>query len=277
MKSKFIKSIILVFIIIMCTACNGSVTRDIRHAGFNIGDKFICDSFFPKDKDDTSYNKVRYFTEDHLIDKDGKIYELSLSKTYQSGQNCRAADTSIIVKSIFDDGIIKGMDDKYYYLVGQNDVSSYSEIPNTDNNYDIYNLLLREVDVIKVITANSSTGEYYILKTDGNVYSYIVTKKDYSSPPTVTAISTVYNKNDYDSKIVDFNYAGNSLNTFIRTENKTYRMRITNGEKCNKYADIPCNYQMSEDPLFEEYRDRIIMFNGSMLITDYKQMFTVAS
>jgi hypothetical protein len=274
---KYFKVIVLVFIVFMCTACNGKITREIRHAGFDLGNKFACDGFFPVEKEDTSFNRIRYFTANHLIDQDGKIYELSLGQTYQDKQNCREADTTIIVKAIFDDKIVKGMDDKYYYLVGQNDVSSYSDIPTTDNSYEIYNLLLKDVDIIKVITANSSTGEYYVLKTDGNVYSYTITKKDYNSPPTVTAISTIYDKNSYDSKIVDFNYAGDSLNTFIKTENKVYRMFMTNASECTKYADIECKYQMNEDPLFEEYGERILMYNGSSLLTDFKQLFTVSN
>ena len=277
MKKKVFRSIILILVVVVCTACNGNVTRDIRHAGFNLSNKFVCDSFYPQEKDDTSYKRIRYLTDSHLIDQDGKIYELSLQQPYQSGQNCKEAETAITVKAILDNKIVKGMDDKYYYLVGQSDVSNYSEIPTTDNSYDIYKLLLQDVDVIKIITSDSGSGKYYLLKTDGNVYSYTIAKKDYNSPPMVTAVSTVYNKNDYDSKIIDFNYAGESLNTFIKTENKIYRMRITNSEECTKYADIQCKYSMQEDPIFDEYKDRIITYNGSLLITDYKQVFTVAS
>ena len=54
-------------------------------------------------------------------------------------------------------------------------------------------------------------------------------------------------------------------------------MRITNSEQCTKYADIECQYEMQEDPLFQEYEDRILMYNGSQLLTDFKQVFTVAS
>ena len=276
MKNVY-KVLIVLLVVVLCTACNGSITRDIRHAGFSVSNKFVCDGFFPQDKEDTSYRKIRYFTGQHLIDVDGYIYELSLGQTYQNKQNCKEAETSIQVKAIFDDKIVKGMDDKYYYLIGQNDLSSYSEIPKTDNSYEVYNLSLKDVDIIKVVTANSSTGEYYLLKTDGNVYSYTITKKDYNSPSTVSSVSTVYNKNDYDSKIIDFNYAGNSLNTFIKTENKVYRFRITNSAECTKFADIECKYQLHEDPIFEQYKDKIITYNGSLLITDYNQVFTVSS
>ena len=277
MKKKILKSMILILIVVICTACDAKMTRGIRHSGFSVGTKFYCSSFFPENKDDLTYKRIRYLTENNLISQEGNIYEVSLQQTYQNKENCKEADTSIKVKAILDDKIIKATDDKYYYLEGQNDVSAYSEIPVTDNSYGIYNLLLKDVDIIKVITANSSTGEYYLLKTDGDIYSYTITKKDYNSPPTVTAVSTVYDKNNYDSKIVDFNYAGNSLNTFIRTENKVYRMKITNSEDCNKYADIECKYEMQEDPTFEEFKDRIITYNGSILITDNNQIFNLVS
>ena len=54
-------------------------------------------------------------------------------------------------------------------------------------------------------------------------------------------------------------------------------MRVTNLEDCSKYADITCEYEMKEDPIFEQYKDRIISFNGSLLITDYKRTFTTVN
>ena len=54
-------------------------------------------------------------------------------------------------------------------------------------------------------------------------------------------------------------------------------MFMTNASECTKYADIECKYQMNEDPLFEEYGERILMYNGSSLLTDFKQLFTVSN
>ena len=50
MKKKVFRSIILILVVVVCTACNGNVTRDIRHAGFNLSNKFVCDSFYPQEK-----------------------------------------------------------------------------------------------------------------------------------------------------------------------------------------------------------------------------------
>ena len=276
MNKKVLRlSVLFIFVVFICTACNGTITRNIRHAGFNVGGSFECSNFYPKDKEDTSYDRIRYFTDSRLIDEDGIIYEISLGQKFVNNQNCKKANTDIVVKAIMDNHIIKGTDDKYYYLVGQSDVSSYSEVLETDNSYEIYDLLLKQNDVVKVMTANSSIGQYFVLKNDGNVLSYIISKEERDSPAKVTSIKKVYDKNDYDSAIVDFNYAGESINTFIKTEKSVYRLMITNSDKCKKYADIPCRFKMKKDPIFDEYRENIIMFNGSSLLTNYKQMFTI--
>jgi len=276
MKKLFCLVVLGGFLLI-CSGCQGNITRDIRHAGFSMGNEFLCSKFYPQDKGDTNYSKIRYFTSSNLIDEDGKIYEISLGQNFSNDDNCREAETDIKVVAIYDDKIIKGSDQKYYYLTSSNNVPSYSLVPTTDNSYIIYDLLLKDNGVVKVVTANSSTGTYYVLKTDGNVYSYTISKKDYNSIPVVTSVSVVYDKNEYGANIIDFNYAGESLNTFIRTEDKVFRMKITNSKECQKYVDVSCIYKMSEDEIFTTYKDVIISFNGNTLLTNYKRMFTVAS
>ena len=264
-------------IILLCTACNGSVTRSIRHAGFNVGDKFTCERFYPKDKEDTSYDKIRYITGDHLIDENGKIYEISLGQVYANKENCKEANTNIVVKAILDTGIVKGMDDKYYYLVGQNATPSYSEITQADNSYNLYDLLLKDSNIVKVVTVDRSTGTYYILKNDGNVYEVIVQSKTHNAPPEIISSKIVYDKGEFGGDIIDFNYIGEKLGTYVKTSDKIYRMKSTNSKECSKYADVDCIYAMEEDTDLEENLDKIIAFNGSLLITNYKQMFTASN
>ena len=50
MKKYFKLGILMGFVFILCTGCNGNVTRDIRHAGFNVGSTFECSAFYPEDK-----------------------------------------------------------------------------------------------------------------------------------------------------------------------------------------------------------------------------------
>lgn len=278
MKKKKICFVILgLFVLFCCSACKGNITRDIRHAGFSVGGTFNCSRFYPKDDEDVAYEKIMYFTGNHVINTNGKIYELSLGQKYANNENCKEADTGLTVKAIYDNKIIKATDNKYYYLESSNNVSSYSNVPVTDNSYGIYDLLLKENDVVKAVTADSSSGLYYVLKSDGNIYSYTISRQSHNDPLYITSIMIVYDKNDYGSRIIDFGYAGDSLNTFIRTEEKIYRMRIMNSDVCGKYADVKCEYQLVEDEIFNTYKDVIISFNGSSLITNYKQIFNVAS
>lgn len=273
------KLFLLLFLVVCCcTACNGTVTRDIRHAGFNVGSTFECSAFYPEDKDDVSYSRIKYFTATHIITSEGEIYEHSLNQKYTNGQNCKKSDFGVRVKAIFDDKIIKGVDNFYYYLVPQNNYKMYEMIGSSDRDYPIYNLLLRDDDVVKVITVNSNDGVYYVLKTDGNVYAYRIDKgKQHDSIPTIGSIEIVYNKAMYGDNIIDFNYSGNSINTFVKTTSKVFRVRAKNSQECTKYADVACQYEMVQDLIFEQYADRIIAYNGSLLITDYKQIFNVAN
>ena len=277
MKRVLKISFILCFVLLFCCACNGDVTRDIRHDGFAVGAEFLCPDFFPADKEDTSYKRIKYITGTHIITSEGNIYEYNLSQTYANKLNCKVADTQLVVKAVLDNKIIKATDNKYYYLVGENSVSPYTAVTSGDNSYEIYDLLLKGEDVVKASTANSNTGTYYVLKTDGNIYSYTIQKTDRNSPAAITSTSIIYNKNDYGNNIIDYNYAGDSVNTFIRTEDKVFRMRVTNSDECTKFADIQCTYAISESEAFTLWKDRIIAFNGSLLITDYKKIFTVQS
>ena len=278
MKKQIKLFILFGIVLFTCSACNGDITRDIRHDGFAVGDEFICDVFYPKDKEDTSYTKIKYFTGSQIIDETGKIYEVVLGRTYENKQNCKMADTALKVVSIFDNKIFKAEDNKYYYLEGQNNVSAYSMVPESDNNYYIYNLLLSDKDVIKAVTANSSTGSYYVLKADGNIYDYTITRADRNSPAVISSKFIKYNKNDFRAQIIDFNYAGDeSLATFVRTTETVFRNKVTNADECSKYADRKCDFKIIESEVFAKHKDKIITFNGSTLITTYKRMFTVSN
>ena len=52
--------------------------------------------------------------------------------------------------------------------------------------------------------------------------SYEIRKADYNSPPVITTMTVIYDRNMYSSDIIDFNYAGNNLNTFIKTKNRIF-------------------------------------------------------
>ncbi len=273
MKKKIVFSFLVVFVILFCSACNGSVTRTLRHDGFTYGAEFVCDNFFPKDKDDISYEKIKYLTGTHIINDKGKIYEISLGQQYSNESNCKPADTNIQVVAIFDENVIKASDGKYYYLATNNNTVAYSEISNQDRSYYVYDLLLNPEGTLKVVTVDDNSGLYYVLKNDGNVYGFTVSKSDRNSPPSVANITIVYNKNNYNGNIIDFNFAGNSSATYVRTKDKIYKMYAENGDDCKKYADVECDYKMKESESYNEYKDYYLAYNGHMVITTYGRVF----
>ena len=271
---KFFMLFFICFVLFICCGCQGDVTRSIRHDGFNVGSNFVCDIFFPK-KDNVNYEKIKYITGNLIISEKGRIYDISLGQMYANNSNCKVADTTLEVSAIFDNHIFRATDGKMYYLVSNNDTNAYTEVTSSDNSYELYYLFLNDLDVIKVMTVDSSNGIYYALLSDGNVYSYKVVRNDRNSPLVIADKRIVYNRNDYGNAIVDFNYAGNSSSTFVRTEDKAFKMMASNFSECSKYADINCNYEMSEFVSYSKYRDYIIAYNGSLIITSYGKTFSV--
>ena len=157
MRKNYFKMLILgVFVLMFCTACNGDITRSIRHDGFSVSNKIECDMFVFEGAQ--VYSSIKFFTGTHIIDQSGKIYEISLSQTYSSGQNCRDSGQNIIVKSIMDNNVVRGADGGFYYLNGSGQTAPYTKILETDNNYQIYNLLLSDPQVVKVVTADINSG-----------------------------------------------------------------------------------------------------------------------
>ena len=107
MKKIIMMVTVFLVLVLCCTACKGDVTRSLRHEGYSYGAEFSCDAFFPKDKEDTSYDKIKYLTPSHVITEDGKIYEISMERAYSNEENCKLADTKLEVAAVFDNSIFK--------------------------------------------------------------------------------------------------------------------------------------------------------------------------
>ena len=273
MKKLIKLSILLVVMVLFCTACEGDVTRALRHDGFNLSGDIVCEAFIG----DNAVERVGFLTGTHIITSEGRIYELSLGQPYSNKSNCRVADTSLKVVAMFDDKIIKADDGKYYALINQNNGGgAYQQISENDNAYAIYDLLLKPEGTVKAVTADSNTGIYYVLKSDGNVYGVTINKQNSNTPPTITGSAIVYNQTDFGGTIVDFNYYGNNSATFVRTTTQVFHMSATNYDQCSKFADVECDYQMMEATSFAEYGDYILAYNGSTVITTYGKVFNAA-
>ncbi len=276
---KKIKNIVIMIIICFsCTSCNGTITREIRHTGFTLSNTtFLCNKLTPKDDKDTNYEKIKYLNNSFLVTETGNLYELSLGQKYSNEQNCQKAEFSLPIVSIFDDKIVKANDGNFYYVVGQSNTKAYTSVTENDNSYSIYQMILGDENVVKVITIDQNTGIYYVLKNDGNIYQYTITRQDYQSNYQLVDTKIAYDSQKY-GKIIDFNYSTNNiLNTYIKTENKIYRMKIVNTNECSKYVDVTCKYELKNDEILEKYYPNILGYNGNLLITTYGKEFTVSS
>ncbi len=276
------KTILLLGVIIstlLLTGCDGNVTRDIRHAGFALsGNEFACSTLMPIDDETPAQETIMYSDGSFAITESGRLYELSLQQPYSNEENCRKISFSVDIIAYMDNKILKGIDNKYYYAPGSSNQPALSEVTTADSEYQIYNLLLSSPTVKKVMTVNTGQGIYYVLEDDGTVYEYTLVQQDNASPYQIQSKIPVYSSSEY-GNIIDFNYAGDSTTTYIKTENEIYRMKATNEEECTKYADVACNYKMKKDETLTKYykeEPKILYYGPSILITTYGKEFTPA-
>ena len=262
--------LIMAFICCGCDAMYAKTTRDIRHSGFALsGAELKCDALF----DNVDYDKVRFLTSNHVIMESGSVYELSIGQKYSNEQNCMASPLTSSVVALYDENVVKTSDGKYYYITRTGENAAYSAVSTSDSNYMIYDVLLKDSEVVKVKTVDASSGHYYVLKKDGNVYNYVVSKNFASA--TIISSTIVYKRSNYDGEIIDFSYAGKTTGTSVRTNTKIYRMVATNRDECLKYVDVSCTYEMQLDEGLTNHQNKILGFSGSYLITTYGKQFNV--
>ena len=283
MKKK--KLLILIIVIgLICTGCNGTVTRSIRQDGFGISDKkFVCSTIVPEKKmfskeEANTTEKIKFMSNTLIVSENGNLYEISLGGLYSNNMNCKKVGNGIKVVSMIDNEVVKADNGRYYYLgATNNNVVSYSEVPKEDERLQIYRLILGDNSVVKAMNVNSNTNSYYVLKTNGNIYNYVIKQDDDTKIYKLLTNNIAYRSSDFDGDVIDFKYYGESTSTYFRTNKSIYRMKYTNMKQCSKYVDIPCQYKLEKDESLTEYKDRILGFGGSVLITDYGKVFTVGS
>ena len=274
MKIRFKIVILCLSILFVCSGCdmaNADTTRDIRHSGFSVSDTDIeCPMLFSNDE---GYEKIKFFTTGYAITEEGNFYALSLGKVYKNGMNCKIPENfNKKVKAIIDNSVVKTTDGRYYYITSNSNSGAFSEVPLNDSNYSIYRILFNDASIVKAITVDSDLGYYYVLKTDGNVYNIVIGEND--NGHYLASSSIVYSKNAYDGNIIDFNYAGNSPSTYIRTDTKIFRMLPQNASECSTYADVFCEYKIELDSGLSGHIDKIVAFDGNYLITNYGKTFS---
>lgn len=277
MKKKVMLFIMIILFVFTATGCkNGEATRGIRHAGFTLSEEeFNCSTFLPASEEDTTYTKVWYYGDTKIITEGGVVYERSTGLPFSNQENCRIANFTRRVVGLLDERIILADDNKLYYLQAGDGIEAFSPVATTDDAYGLYVKLFYEQKAIKAITVDSQAGIYYVLKDDGNVYKIVISKPDREQPFIIRSNEIIYSKGTY-GFILDFNYTADIKYSYIRTNNAIYRQIASNFDECSKYADIICKYDLKKDEKLMQYSDKILIYNGSTLITTYGRVFNVA-
>ncbi len=278
MKKTVICILIIFVMSFIVTGCrHGDITRAIRHAGFTVGSvDFTCSEFLPQNDEDTYYSKIWYLDSSKIITEYGVVYDYILGGEYSNGQSCKQADFTKKVVAILDSQIVKADDGRLYYFGDNGNAPAYSQVTTEDNSYSIYKIIFEDPQVIKAITVDQEAGIYYLLKRDGNVYKYVISKGYNNEPAKLQSSEIVYSKGAYGGPILDFSYSTTSLATnYIRTNFTLYRNIASNREMCEKYEDVQCQYTMRNDTDLFQYMNNVIAYNGGIIITNYGKVFNV--
>jgi len=278
------KILILIIVGLLCTGCDGNITRDIRKSGYSISNqKFICATILPEKKlfgneSTTQVEKIKFLNNNLIISENGNLYEVTFNGLYSNNMSCKKVGSEIKAISVIDNEVVKGENNKYYYLGStKENTISYEEVSKEDPKLELYKLILEDNKVTKAMNVNSNTNSYYVLKENGNIYNYVIKQNEETKKYEVLTDNIVYHSSDFDGKIIDFKYYGENNSTYFKTSKSIYRMKNTNMEKCSKYVDIECKYELKKDEKITKNKDRIIGYGGNTIITDYGKIFTVGS
>ena len=128
---------------IFLTGCDGTVTRDLRHDGFNLSNnEFECSALMPIGDSTEPNDKIVYMSSTYAITENGKLYDISLSQSYSNEQNCKQISFDQDIVAYMDSSILKGKDNKFYYAPGTTNTTPLTEVTSNDSNYQLYALLL---------------------------------------------------------------------------------------------------------------------------------------
>ena len=248
-----IKMILILLISFILTGCKGDDIRNFRSVGYDLsGVSFNC----------KFTSGFKYLGDGFAVGNDDKLYLLSFDLIFLNKNNCKLLNDNLKVSSIYNnylkmtDGKIYEIKDNKLILVSSFDKKNVSNI-------------LNDINFIKAL----EYGNYvYVLKTDGNVYEYLMKQDDLKT--TFIQNRIIFNNNQY-GKIVDFGYYDNEI-IYIKSENKYYTNQITNPE-CLKYADVDCIYQIKDDKYLNKYRNKVFGYNGGKLILKDGKLLSFSS
>ena len=218
---------------------NDSFLEELKDKGFSdLNEKFVCDAI--KRNSDLIMSTREY----SVIAIDGEVYNISFNTKFENDQNCEKRGFETKITSHLDN-IVIGENGKYYSvyenLLEKNDVKF---------NYDVK-------DVVQKV-------DNYILKKDGNIYyqqkSNGKLKLKYKASSLKGKIQNM--------GLINSDYSETDERKIIVVTNKAiYYSYSENEEKCRKYDNIECNYELKKDKFLSKYRNKILYIDDAIIIT----------
>lgn len=283
------KSKLIILLIILLAVCGCSKTKQ-KNQEVKKDDTFVN---YLKNYYDDKYTAVKcsalkdndlmMLARDYFITSDGVVYRINIysDQLFSNDEQCMKADINTTMKKVVDN-IIVGNDGKMYRYDAIENKVMIDEYYNTNSS-----ILVQNNDVITYSYQNNDGSEYadspseniyyskfFVLKTDGNIYSIIIKQStefnydidDYN--PTkyeIVSEKIAYSKEEY-GHIIDFRSNGKDEVDRIVTTDKIYLLKEIETKECKKYIDIACEKKLVENETYKKYFKEVKYTNSEFIL-----------
>lgn len=283
------KSKLIILLIILLAVCGCSKTKQ-KNQEVKKDDTFVN---YLKNYYDDKYTAVKcsalkdndlmMLARDYFITSDGVVYRINIysDQLFSNDEQCMKADINTTMKKVVDN-IIVGNDGKMYRYDAIENKVMIDEYYNTNSS-----ILVQNNDVITYSYQNNDGSEYadspseniyyskfFVLKTDGNIYSIIIKQStefnydiDAYNPTKYEIVSEkiAYSKEEY-GHIIDFNSNGKDEVDRIVTTDKIYLLKEIETKECKKYIDIACEKKLVENETYKKYFKEVKYTNYEFIL-----------
>lgn len=283
------KSKLIILLIILLAVCGCSKTKQ-KNQEVKKDDTFVN---YLKNYYDDKYTAVKcsalkdndlmMLARDYFITSDGVVYRINIysDQLFSNDEQCMKADINTTMKKVVDN-IIVGNDGKMYRYDAIENKVMIDEYYNTNSS-----ILVQNNDVITYSYQNNDGSEYadspseniyyskfFVLKTDGNIYSIIIKQStefnydiDAYNPTKYEIVSEkiAYSKEEY-GHIIDFNSNGKDEVDRIVTTDKIYLLKEIETKECKKYIDIACEKKLVENETYKKYFKEVKYTNSEFIL-----------
>ena len=202
------------------------------------------------------------FLNENIIIANGKIYLYSTKKYNDTGNHCKLVITDNPTANFICLGRI-------YF-----DYHSLPEAFTTDG-YNLYSFKSSKSNLN--LEVNISDFDLEILKKyrDSSYYYYDIS--NYFTDKEIMYKDTIINIPTNEKILYVAAYHNNGFRTYIITDKNSYILGKNKNDKCYEYEDVKCTYKLIEtdifDEFFDEFKDKILYFNGEFLVTKDNKMY----